>query len=175
MRKFLKISAVTLTALSSFLFSSCAGSGGEGYIPPAGRLGPEPDPAVRTAQIAAEPKGDFYYGRRYYVYKTRFWGYVRKPGQPWQSSKLVLMNESSKTVPDRLPENGPSGASYGYDQNYEYRITGDFTGRKAYDPNSNSLLPEFRPTGFKLLDKKPGWIFSPRDYYDPKTITLRAR
>ncbi len=175
MLKFLKISAITLTALPSFLISSCASGGGGAYTPPAGNLGPEPDPAVRRAKIAAEPRGNFYYGRRYYVNKTRFWGYLRKPGQPWQSSKLVLMNESSKRVPDRLPENGPTGARYGYDQNYEYRISGNYTGRKAYDPNSNSVLPEFRPTGFTLLNKKPGWIFSPRDYYNPNTITLRAR
>lgn len=175
MRKFLKISAVTLTALSSFLISSCAGGGATGYIPPAGNLGPGPDPAIRAAQIAAEPRGNFFYGRRYYVNKTRFWGYVRKPGQSWQSSKLVLMEESSSRVPDRLPENGPPGAQYGYDQNYEYRITGNYTGKKAYDPNSNSILPVFRPTSFQLLNRKPGWIFSPRDYYDPKTISLRAR
>ncbi len=176
MRQFIKISAVTLAALSSFLISSCAGGGGMGgYTPPAGKLGPDPDPTLRAAKIAAEPRGNFYYGRRYYVNKTRFWGYLRKPGQPWQSSKLSILNESSKLAPDRKPENGPSGAHYGFDQNYEYRMNGSYTGRKVYDPNSNSFLPEFRLTGYTLLDKKPGWIFSQQDYYDPKSITLRSR
>lgn len=174
MRKFLKTSTVSLLALSTFLISSCADGGGA-YIPPAGYLGSRPDPAIRNAQIAAEEKGDFYYGRRYYVNKTRFWGYIRKPGQPWDSSKLVLMNESSERVPDRLPESGVGGKRYGYDQNYEYRISGNYIGRKAYDPNSNSFFPVFRPTSFTLLNKKPGWIFSQSDYYDPNTITLRAR
>ncbi len=174
MRQLIHISATILVALSSLIISSCAG-GGFASLPSSGNLGPNPDPAIRKAQIAAEPKGNFYYGRRYYVDKTRFWGYIRKPGQSWDNSKLVLMNERSKKVPDRLPENGPAGANYGHDQNYEYRITGGYTGRKAYDPNSNSLLPEFRPTSFTLLNKKPGWLFSPRDYYDPKAITLRSR
>src|SRR5947208_4967297 len=33
-------------------------------------------------QIAAEPTGDYYIGRRYYKPDYKFWGYVRKPGQP---------------------------------------------------------------------------------------------
>lgn len=172
MKSLLKISVLILATLSAFLISSCASGTGASK---GGNLGPKPDPAIREAQIDAEPRGDFFYGRRYFVYKTRLWGYVRKPGQPWESSKLVLMNESIQTVPDRLPEDGPSGARYGYDQNYEYRINGNFTGRKAYDPNSNLFLPVFRPTSFTLLNKKPGWIFSPNDYYDPMIITLRAR
>lgn len=177
MKQFIKHSAVSLAALSSFLISSCAGGGAGmgGYMPPAGNLGSEPDPTIRAAQIAAEPMGNFYYGRRYYVNKTRFWGYIRKPRQPWQSSKLSILNESSKRAPDRKPEDGPSRAHYGYDQNYEYRISGNYTGRKVYDPNSNSFYPEFRLTDYTLLDKNPGWIFSPRDYYEPKRVTLRGR
>lgn len=173
MKTFFKISVLISAALSSFLISSCANSLASNSR--AGNLGPQPDPSIRNAQIAAEPRGDFYYGRRYYVQKTRFWGYLREPGKPWDSSKLVLMNESSQMVPDRLPEDGPTNARYGYDQNYEYRITGNYTGRKAYDPNSNSFFPVFRPTSFTLLNKKPGWIFSPSDYYDSTYITLRPR
>jgi hypothetical protein len=171
MKKLLKLSALLTLALSSLFISSCANSG----FSSAGNLGSHPDPAIRKAQIDTEPRGDFFYGRRYYVQKTRFWGYVRKPGQPWDYSKMVLMDESSQTVPDRLPEDGPSGAHYGYDQNYEYRITGNYTGRKGYDPNSNSFLPVFRPTSFTLLNKKPGWIFTPSDYYNPLYISLRPR
>jgi len=33
-------------------------------------------------RIAAEPPGDYYIGRRYYKPVFKFWGYVRKPGQP---------------------------------------------------------------------------------------------
>ncbi len=138
-----------------------------------GNLGSHPTPQARRQQIDTEARGDFYYGRRYYVPKTRFWGYLRRPGSPWNVSKLVIFNESKKLNPDRLPEEGPAGARYGFDQNYEYRIRGRYTGRKLYEPNSNQFLPEFQLTGYELLDKDPGWLFSPTDQYNPKSITLR--
>ena len=102
----------------------------------------------RDAQIACEPTGDFFYGRRYYVEKTRFWGYLRQPRQPWSRAKLVIFKEDKKTNPDRLPEDGPPGQRYGFDNNFEYRIRGYFTGRPSYEPNSNQDLPEFMLTGY---------------------------
>jgi len=157
------------------MISSCAGSGSSLNLPADGYLGAKPDRATRKAQIAAEPKGNFFYGRRYFVNKTRFWGYIREPGKSWNSSRLVLMNEELSRVPDRLPESGSLGKHFGYDQNYEYRVTGQFTGKKGYDPNSNTFFPIFRPTGFQLVNRNPGWIFSQEDYYDPESITLRPR
>lgn len=126
----------------------------------------------RAGQIANEQTGSFFYGRRYYVHKTRFWGYLRKPRESASRSRLVLMNEERTRNPDRLPENGPPGRRYGFDQNYEYRIWGSFTGDTAYDPNSNQFLPEFKPTRFEVVDRNPGWLFSPEDYYDPYRFTL---
>ena len=131
-----------------------------------------PTAEERALQIANEPSGSFFYGRRYYVHKTRFWGYVRKPGESASRSRLVLMNESRTRNPDRLPENGPPDRSYGFDQNYEYRIWGGYTGETAYDPNSNQFLPEFKPTRFEVVNRDPGWLFSPEDYYDPYRFTL---
>jgi hypothetical protein len=139
-----------------------------------GNLG-GPTVEERNASIAAEATGDFYYGRRYYVEKTRFWGYVRQPRQPWNRAKLVMIREDKKRAPDRLPEDGPAGQRYAYDNNYEYRIRGSYTGREAYDPNSNQFLPEFMLTSYELLDKQPGWLFRPDDRYDPKRITMLPR
>jgi hypothetical protein len=139
-----------------------------------GNLG-GPSVEERNAAIASEPTGDFHYGRRYYVQKTRFWGYLREPRQPWSRAKLVMMREDRKRVPDRLPENGPSGQRYGYDNNYEYRIRGHYTGREVYEPNSNQFLPEFMLTGYELLDRQPGWLFRPDDRYDPLRITMLPR
>ena len=170
----LRKACFTLLAIStSSLLSSCGGGGGYNQGRP-GNLGPLPTPAERSAQIANEEKGDFYYGRRYYVQKTRFWGYVRKPGEQWKDSKLVLINESQKHQPDRFSENGTGDKRYGFDQNYEYKLYGRFNGNKAYDPNSNLFLPEFQLTNYSLVNKNPGWIFDPNDYYDPTRVTLRA-
>jgi hypothetical protein len=54
-----------------------------------------------TQQIAAEPAGDYYIGRRYYKPDYKFWGYIRKPGQPWSTAELVMLNEKWKLAPDR--------------------------------------------------------------------------
>ena len=166
----------TLQALSIILiittFSSCGGGGSFTAGKP-GNLGPQPDPQVRKAQIANEARGNFYYGRRYHVNKTRFWGYLRKPGQPWSKSKLVIMNEDSKRQPDRFSENGSGDKRFAFDQNYEYKIYGNYLSQGGYDPNSNQFLPQFRLTGYQLMNKNPGWIVGPDDYYDPNKLTIR--
>ncbi len=125
----------------------------------------------RKASIASEPGGDFFYGRRYYVQKTRFWGYVRRPHEGWDKAKMVLLREDKKKQPDRMPENGPDGQRYGYDNNYEYKLHGYFM-PESYDPNSNQFLPTFMLTGYEVVNKNPGFLFRPDDHYDPYRITL---
>src|SRR5436190_23503341 len=52
-------------------------------------------------KIAAEPPGDYFIGRSYSkgsVYK--FWGYVRRPAQPWSPAQLGVFNDTEKTAPD---------------------------------------------------------------------------
>lgn len=136
-----------------------------------GNLG-GPTVEARNASIATEPTGNFYYGRRYYIEKTRFWGYLRQPRQPWSQAKLVILREDKKRAPDRMAENGPAGQSYGFDNNSEYRMRGYYTGREAYEPNSNQFLPEFMLTGYEVLARQPGWLFQPEDHYDRFRITM---
>jgi hypothetical protein len=152
-----------------FAFTQCAATSGG-----AGNMG-GPTVEERGARIASEPTGDFFYGRRYYVERTRFWGYLRKPRQPWSRAKLVMINEDRKHAPDRLPEAGPPGQRYGFDNNFEYRIYGRYTGREIYDPNSNQFLPEFMLTRYEVVDRQPGWLFRPDDRYHPHRITLVPR
>lgn len=168
-----KLTYLFLPLAAAVLASSCSdgvSSGGGIYGPP--NMG-GPSAAVRASTIANESTGNFYYGRRYYIEKTRFWGYLRKPRQGARQAQLVIMNESRKRCPDRLPETGPVGRRYGYDQNYEYKIYGYYTGKKAYDVNSNQILPEFMLTGYELVNRAPGWLFSPKDHYNPQSITVR--
>lgn len=129
---------------------------------------------ARNQVILAESRGDFWIGRRYFVDKTRFWGYVRRPGQLWDQSQLVVMEENRLKTPDRLPEMPEGGGlAHGYDHNYEYRITGSFTGRKVYDPNADMELPVFAPGSYEVLNRTPGFLFSPTDRYSPKYIPAR--
>ena len=158
--------ALFLLALAAVFLPSCSDS-----LSDSGNMGSLPPPNVRKAQIAAEPQGDFYYGRRYFVKKTRFWGYLRTPGQSAKNAKLVIFNEAKKKNPDRFQEDGPS-PNYGFDNNYEYKIYGRYTGRTLYEPNSNQFLPEFLLTNYDLITREPGWLFSPSDYYNPVQVTL---
>ncbi|MBB5352266.1 hypothetical protein HNR46_002509 [Haloferula luteola] len=153
---------------AGLLLCQCAGTIGTGNMG-------GPTTEERQAAISSEAKGDYFVGRRYYVQKTRFWGYLRRPRESWDRAQLVLLREDKKHAPDRLPENGPSGQRYGFDQNYEYKIRGYYTGKKAYDPNSNQILPEFMLTGYELIQRQPGWLFRPDDRYDSARITLYPR
>lgn len=109
---------------------------------------------VQMAQrIAAEQPGDYYIGRRYFKPDFKFWGYVRKPGQPWNAAQLVMLNEKLKLAPDR------AALKFGSDNNYEYRLTGSFSGDKVYEPASNRLYPEFVVKSFDVISTNPPPIF----------------
>lgn len=58
--------------------------------------GADNSPAVqmRNSAILAEPRGDWFIGRRYYTSKVRYWGYLRQPGQLWETARLVVMDEA---------------------------------------------------------------------------------
>src|SRR5512147_2861201 len=109
---------------------------------------------IEMAQhIAAEPTGDYYIGRRYYKPDYKFWGYVRKPGQPWSSSQMVMLNEEKKLAPDREQMN------FGSDNNYEYKLYGHFSGETVYEPASNGFYPEFVLEKMELISTNPAPIF----------------
>ena len=57
--------------------------------------------AVLTQSIAAEQPGDYFIGRRFYRRNYFFWGYIRKPQQPWSQAQLVMLNEQKALAPDR--------------------------------------------------------------------------
>lgn len=163
-----KLAEVVLLFVGCSLLTQCGGSMGSGNMG-------GPTVEERNAKITSEPSGDFFYGRRYYVEKTRFWGYLRKPRESWSRAKLVIFKEDKKLNPDRLSENGPPGQRYGFDNNFEYRMRGYYTGQTGYDPNSNQFLPVFMLTSYELSDRQPGWLFRPDDRYDRYRVTLRPR
>ncbi|MDP9290959.1 MAG: hypothetical protein M3O82_01185 [Verrucomicrobiota bacterium] len=125
---------------------------------------PEGIQAARIAMvqgIKSEAPGDYYIGRRYYKADYKFWGYVRRPGEPWSSAKLVMFNEQHKLAPDR--EIGKLGS----DNNYEYKLLGSFSGETVYEPSSNGFYPEFVLTGYELRSISPAPIFKTPAANDP--------
>ncbi len=113
-------------------------------------------------QIAAEPKGSYFVGRRYYKDKYKFWGYVRESGQPWKTAKLVMLNENLVLAPDR------SANRLGFDDGYEYRLDGFFTGDTIYEPSSNGFYPEFVLKNIQLLNANPFSIYKDGDRNVPE-------
>jgi len=110
--------------------------------------------------IRNEPPGDYYIGRRYYKQDYKFWGYVRRPGQPWSTAKLVLMNEQEKYAPDR--EIGKLGS----DNNTEYKLYGEL-GETRYEPASNGFYPEFILKSYEVRSVSPGNIYRTPGATDP--------
>lgn len=129
--------------------------------------------AEREAQIAREEAGDYYIGRRYYIPYTRFWGYLRKPGQSWRTAKLVIMDEHLCRQPDRGLEPPLENPIFGSDQNVEYIIHGHYTGTQAYEPNTDQSLPVFRLTGYEVRNKEAGFLFVPSEQYSVQNVTLQ--
>ena len=118
-------------------------------------------------RIAAEPPGDYYIGRRYFKPDFKVWGYVRKPGQPWKTAQLVMLNEKQKLAPDR------EHLSFGSDNNYEYKLQGYFSGDKVYEPASNTIYPEFVLKGYEVISTTPAPIFKSQMSGSSQTAVTR--
>lgn len=125
-----------------------------------------PDRAAMNAAIQAEQPGDYFIGRRMYKRDYKMWGWVRQPGQPWKTAKLVMMNEQTKLAPDR------EAGKLGSDNNYEYRLLGGFSGDLVYEPASDSFYPEFALKGYELRSSAPPRIFSTKRQEDPSVRIL---
>jgi len=128
------------------------------------------DDSARTVSmneaIRAEAPGDYFIGRRFYKQDYKFWGWIRQPGQPWKSAKLVMLNEQKVLAPDR--QQGHIGS----DNNYEYRLTGYYSGEKVYEPASDTIYPEFVITGYEVRATNPPMIFADKRSIDPAVRLL---
>lgn len=125
-----------------------------------------PARAAMNAAIAAEQPGDYFIGRRMYKRDYKMWGWVRQPGQPWKSAKLVMMNEQTKLAPDR------EAGKLGSDSNYEYRLQGGFSGQLVYEPASDSFYPEFILRGYEVRSTAPPRIYSTKRQEEPAVRIL---
>lgn len=123
-----------------------------------------PDAIARRAMLAAipsEPEGDYFIARRYYKVDYKFWGWVRKPREPWTAAKLVMLNENGKLAPDRAI------GKLGVDNNVEYKLFGTFSGETVYEPASNAFYPEFLLKGYEVISQTPANIYRTKLALDP--------
>ena len=150
--------ALSLIAALSFLISGCEA--------PIVTQSPQDRQAI-SAAIAGEAPGNYFVGYRLYKVDYKMWGWVKKPGEPWKNAQMVMFNEQKLLAPDR------ARAAIGSDNNYEYRLSGYFSGDKVYEPASDTVYPEFVLTGASVLSTNPPLIFPDRRWLDP-TIRLIA-
>ena len=118
------------------------------------------------AAIAAEPPGDYFLGRRYYKKDYKFWGFIRRPQQPWATAQLVMMNEQEKLAPDRAQN------TIGSDNNYEYKLFGRYSDQTVYEPASNGFYPEFVLKSYELVTVSPPNIYKTAGATDPDRRVL---
>ena len=155
MTHLLRTAALALALLAPALLSSCQTTNTPEW------QGIQSSRVAMQNEIKTEPPGDYFIGRRVYKREYKFWGYVRRPGQPWSTAELVMMNEQNKLAPDR--EQG----SIGSDNDYEYKLLGEFSGQKVYEPASNGQYPEFNLKGYELRSVSPAKIFNVAGATDP--------
>lgn len=100
-----------------------------------------------------------YVGHRYYEEKGGGWGWIKLEGDSWGSAKWVALKED----PFRgilIPSRKMGGRSA--DQDYEYKFTGYFFNKDAYDPHLDETMPIFVIESYqslgpaKPLERKPG-------------------
>jgi hypothetical protein len=127
-----------------------------------------PARAAMAAAIRAEQPGNYFVGRRMFKKDYKMWGWVRDPGQPWKSARLVMLNEQTLLAPDRVR------GTLGDDNNHEYRLEGRFTGETIYEPASDRFYPEFQLTGFKLVNSQPPPIYVDKRQEDPAIRIIMA-
>ena len=126
-----------------------------------------PSRSAMNEAIRNEPPGNYFVGRRMYKKDYKVWGWVREPGKPWKTAKLVMMNEQRKLVPDREANH------LGYDNNYEYKLTGYFSGEQVYEPASNGFYPEFIFLGAEVRNMNPANIYQIKRQVEPTARILQ--
>lgn len=119
-----------------------------------------------NAAIQAEAPGNYFVGRRYYKRDYKMWGWIRDPRKPWNTARLVMLNEQRTLAPDRAQ------GKLGTDNNYEYQLAGYFSGQTVYEPASNRFYSEFVLTGYEVRSTTPPQIFSDARAIDPAVRLL---
>ena len=140
MNSALRLFVALQIATAALVFSSCHSRGPQGI---------QQTNVAATAAIQSEAPGDYYIGRRYYKPQYKFWGYVRRPGQPWSTAQLVMLNEHQKLAPDREQN------LLGSDNGFEYKLYGSFSPEKVYEPASNGFYPDFILKNYELVSRNP--------------------
>lgn len=123
--------------------------------------------AAMNEAIRNEPPGNYFVARRMYKQDYKVWGWVREPGKPWKTARLVMLNEQKTLAPDR------AAGRIGSDNNYEYKLTGYYSGEMVYEPASNGFYPEFILVNAELKSATAPNIYVTPRQMDPSVRILQ--
>jgi hypothetical protein len=123
--------------------------------------------AAMNEAIRKESPGNYFIGRRMYKVEYKVWGWLREPGKPWKTARLVMLNEQRVLAPDR------ARGKIGSDNNYEYRMSGYYSGDTVYEPASNGFYPEFVLLDAQVKSTNPPNIYQEKRQNDPKARILQ--
>jgi hypothetical protein len=92
------------------------------------------------------------------------------PDTIWNFVVVFDYGDHDPLAPGLAPDR--EGGTLGTDNNYEYRLEGNFTGGQVYEPASNTFYPEFVLTGYNVISTAAPNIFKDRRALDPKIRLL---
>jgi hypothetical protein len=145
-----------LAAAAALILAGCETTGsGDGGV------------AAMNAAIRAEQPGNYYVARRMYKKDYKVWGWVREPGKPWKTARLVMLNEQRTLAPDRVAN------KLGMDNGYEYTLTGSFSGQMVYEPASDGFYPEFILQNAEVRSISPPNIYKQKRQNQPEVRILQ--
>ena len=153
----MKFPLFCLAAIAAVAFTGCETTG----TSDSGRVAM--NEAIRTEQ-----PGNYFVGRRMYKQDYKVWGWVREPGKPWKTAKLVMINEQRTLAPDR------AAGKIGSDNGYEYKLSGYFSGATVYEPASNGFYPEFILQGSEVRAVSAPNIYQQKRQNNPEVRILQA-
>ena len=114
--------------------------------------------AGACAQETPGPKAEEFVGHRYYEEKGSAWGWVKRPQEPWSKALWTVLKEKPGVHETTWRHLGGASA----DHNHEYKLTGFFENKVAYDPQKDERVAIFVVQGFESLgaaqplNRKPG-------------------
>lgn len=152
----MRIFSLCLAAATALIFAGCETTGsGDGGV------------AAMNAAIRAEQPGNYYVARRMYKKDYKVWGWVREPGKPWKTARLVMLNEQRTLAPDRVAN------KLGMDNGYEYTLIGSFSGQMVYEPASDGFYPEFILQSAEVRSISPPNIYKQKRQNQPEVRILQ--
>jgi hypothetical protein len=114
--------------------------------------------AVGTWAQDTAPKAEEFVGHRFYEEKGSAWGWIKRPQEPWSKALWAVLKEKPGVHETTWRRLGSASA----DHNHQYKLTGFFENKVAYDPQKDERMAVFVVQGYESLGaaeppkRKPG-------------------